>query len=321
MKPIYLIFGDEPFLIEDNRFKITQEAVGEVDEFNSSSFDMEEEELTKAIGDAQTLSFMGGHRIITLKNCTFLSGNKTKLEQDVDALIRYVEEPNDMATLVLTLHADKLDARKKISKLLKKSENVEIITCQSLPPHKLKQWIQAEAESQAAGIEPIAIERLIKLLGSDLTALKQEIQKISLYNNGAIISEKHISQLVTSNIEESIFVLIDKIIKKDKQQAIELLSDMLKKKEEPIKIIALLVRQIRLILLVGELSSRGKSINQIAKELNMHSYPVQLAAENTHYYDPKSLQKHLVDLIYIDHQIKRGQTSKTIALEQFIATI
>ncbi len=318
---ICILLGTEPYLIDEKKSEIMHRALkGDVNEFSFTSYDMEEDELQTAISDAETISFMGGDRVILIKNAYFLTGSdKTKLEHDLERLLHYMKHETPQTTLIITVPAEKLDARKKVVKELKK--NAEHIVCNPLPPNQINSFIRKKATDYNANITSDAIQRLIMLLGGNLQSIDKELEKLGLFANGKSIDEDMVTNMISRNLEQDVFLLSDLIVKKQLQQAHQVLVDLLKKKEEPIKILALLASKFRLILQVKILSLKGYPQRKIASELGMHPYPVQLACEQSRYFEEEELSKLLCNITKIDFKMKTGQTDKVLALESFMMSL
>ena len=93
---------------------------------------------------------------------------------------------------------------------------------------------------------------------------------------------------------------------------------MLIQKEEPIKIVALLISQFRLLLQVKILQKQGYPQGDIAKVLKVHPYRVKLALQNIRQYNQKLLSEALDYLIDADYKMKTGQIDQELQVELFI---
>ena len=91
-------------------------------ELNYGAYDMEEVSIGTALEDAESIPFFGDRRLVFVDRPVFLTGDKTKLkvEHDVKWLESYLTHPSESTTLVFFAPYEKLDERKKITKLLKK---------------------------------------------------------------------------------------------------------------------------------------------------------------------------------------------------------
>lgn len=125
--PLYLLYGTEGFLINETKQKLMANVLTEEDlDFNLSVYDLEETPIELAIEDAETIPFTGDYKLLFLHNPFFLTSekNKSKVEHNLKKLELYIQEPSPYSIVVLTGSYEKLDERKKITKLLKKDAEV-----------------------------------------------------------------------------------------------------------------------------------------------------------------------------------------------------
>src|SRR5699024_1628490 len=136
--------------------------------------------------------------------------------------------------------------------------------------------LRKRAERQGAHFTKEACDHLLALLGPHLYHLTSELDKLSLYvgANGELTAEA-IDLLTSRTLESNVFALIDKVMKNKMNESFSILYDLLKQREEPIKLLALLARQFRIIFHVKELEKQGHTQGQIAKRLKLHPYAVK----------------------------------------------
>ena len=225
----------------------------------------------------------------------------------------YLNHINENTTLVLIVHNDKLDTRKKITKLIKKVGKVQEFNDEldttSLVRRLFKDY----------NIDYKTIQLFIDRVGNNPLIIQSEINKIKIYkDNDKNITEEDILNLTAKLIEIDIFKLIDYIVRKNKEKALELYYEMLKMNEEPIKIVVILANQFRIMYQSKELLKKGYSEKDIASTLKIHPYRVKLAIQNSRNYTSDILLKNLNALADIDIGIKTGTINKDLALELFI---
>ena len=96
-------------------------------------------------------------------------------------------------------------------------------------------------------IDNNCINLLVDRVGNNLEILHQEIEKIKQYKDKDLnISKEDIINLTSKNIENDFFALIENIVSKNKEKAMESYFEIIKD-EEPIKIIVVLANKFRLI--------------------------------------------------------------------------
>ena len=212
---------------------------------------------------------------------------------------------------------EKLDERKKLTKLLKK--NAVVVEGKRLNESDLKVWIREQAAANEVQIDEKAIELLLSLSGSDLMRLHTEIEKLSLYaEDTKTIDEEIVERLTARSLEQNIFALVEKVVERRMDEALRIYYDLRRQNEEPIKILSLFAGQFRLIYQVKELLKRGYGQQQIAGSLKVHPFRVRLASGHARSFTDEELEKIMQLLAESDFQIKTGKRDRDVAIELFL---
>lgn len=316
--PLYLLYGTETYFINETIQLLTSEALEEEDrEFNVVTYDLEESYVEEALEDARTFPFFGERKIIMIKSPLFLTAQKEKLEQNIKRLEEYIAEPSPFAIVVFIAPYEKLDERKKITKLLKKT--AEVVEANAMQVQDVQKWIVGRAEEAHVGIEDGAVKVLLELTGGNVTTLAKEMDKLMLYVGiGGEITQNLVTELVPKSVEQNVFALTEKVVKRDIAGAMRILEGLFTQQEEPIKLLALLVSQFRLLYQVKELQQRGYGQNQIASHIGVHPYRVKLAMNQTNTFSFEALKKVIHELAEADYNMKTGKMDKHLVLEFFV---
>lgn len=316
--PLYLLYGTEAYFINETIKLITTEALEEEDrEFNVVTYDLEEVYLEDVVEDARTLPFFGDRKVILIKSPLFLTAQKEKLEQNIKILEEYIGEPSPFSILVFVAPYEKLDERKKITKLLKKT--ADVVEANAMQVQDVQKWVVSRAEEAHVYIDNTAVSLLLELVGSNVTMLAKEMDKLTLYvGMGGEITSKLVTELVPKSVEQNVFALTEKVVKKDIAGAMQILDGLFTQQEEPIKLLALLVSQFRLLNQVKELQQRGYGQNQIASHIGVHPYRVKLAMNQTKFFSFEELKRVILELAEADYSMKTGKMDKKLVLEFFL---
>ncbi|MDQ0216805.1 DNA polymerase-3 subunit delta [Oikeobacillus pervagus] len=320
---IYLLFGKESFFIKETKRKLLENVLTEEEmDFNFSSYDLEETPIELTLEDAETLPFLGERRLVFLHNPIFLTAEKSKdkaekMEHHLKKLEKYLEEPAPFSVIVFIAPYEKLDERKKLTKLLKKKATV--LEAKKLNEQELKKWIVEIAKRNEIEMSNEAIEQLLILAGTDLLQLTNEVEKLSLYaSNTGKIDVEMVQKLTSRSLEQDIFSIVDRILKRKIDEALRIYYDLLKQKEEPIKILAIIASQFRLIYQVKELSRRGYGQPQIAGAIKVHPFRVKLAAGQARDFSEQELMRIIDLLAQCDYEMKTSSMKKEMIIEMLL---
>lgn len=318
--PIYLLFGKEEFLIQETKQLLLKSILTEEEkDFNFSVYDMEETPVEAALEDAETLPFFGDKKVLFLHNPYFLTAEKpkAKVEHTLSRLEAYLQEPAPFSVVVFAAPYEKLDERKKITKALKKK--AVTVEAKKLSERELKAWIKDRAKEDGIEMGEDAIELMLTLAGTNMFMLTNEVDKLALYASGEKkVDAGMVEKLVARSLEQNIFSLIDKVVARKPEEALRIYYDLLKQNEEPIKILALLSGQFRLIYQVKELARRGYGQQQIAGFLKVHPFRIKLAARQAGQFNDEELAAIMKQLAQADYQMKTGGMNKSLLIELFL---
>lgn len=307
---IYVLYGIQDYLID----KKIQELTKNIDRLEIDEFDLENNNIKQIIDAASTFSLFSTNKTIIVYNSFVFSANKKGIDdKDINLLQKYIENPNKNTTIIFVVSNDKLDSRKKIVTSVKKNgtvlefnevKNINALVSDMIKPYK---------------ITANQINALINRVGDNLYILENEIAKLKTYkNDDLIITDNDIINVINKSVNTDIFHLIDSIINKNMNEALECYYELIKIGEEPIKILVLLANQFRLMYQVKELSKKGYRIFDIMDLLDQKQYPIQKAIQKGYNYDSKILLEYLNKLADLDIGIKTGKIDKNTGLELFI---
>ena len=302
---VYLLYGTNDFAIQKEIEKITKD----FDKMNISKYDLTEDDIKDVISDAETFSMFADSKVVIAENAAIFTSSGSG---DLETLENYLAHINPNTILIFTVNEEKVDERKKITKKIKKDYKLISFNQNETPNSLVRNLLNGY------NITSSNINLLIDRVGTNPLILENEVNKIKLYKDDKTVTKEDIINLTTKRPEIDIFKLIDDIVMKNKDEALEIYNEMLKVNEEPLKIVILLASQFRLMYQAKELAKKGYSEKNISEVLKVHPYRVKLALQKGKKYKVETLLNYLNALADIDIAIKTGKTDKNLALELFL---
>lgn len=317
MRLLQLHYGTNIKRIEELTKDKVIEYVDEPDEFNRIVFNLKDTTIEALIEEAQIMPMFSERKVVIVNDAFIFTGQKVRSEvkHDIDLLIEYMNEKNDDTLVIFNVFNDTLDKRKKITKIMDKSGEVNEIK----PPSEaeIKQLIVDSLKDEGISIDRKAVQNMIDKTGIDYETVVNELDKLKLYVDDNVSSED-IDAVVSVSLEENIFKVTDLILQGKKVDAVHLVRQLILQKEEPIKLLSLITRQFRLLYQVKILKDEGFDQSYIAKALKSHPYPVKLAVNRLGSYPMTRLFNTMIKCRNVDHQMKSSYLDKNTLFETFI---
>ena len=310
---IYLLYGKEELLIQKEIDNIKKE--NELNDLDVNEYELDTVSLKEALEDAETISFFHDKKAVILNHCTFLTGTTKKgiIEQPIALLEEYIKHPNPSTILILVVFSEKLDERKKIVKMLKK----EVIVKELNQVANQEQFVKDLFHGYQISRDDLNLFQ--KKVGNHLELLEQEAEKLKMASfQEKTITTELIQDITIQTIDLDIFGLIEAIVLKQKEKAMMMLDEMIKRGEEPLMILIMLANQFRIIYQAKELYQKGYTEKNIASMLSIHPFRIKKALEKGRMFSSEILLSYIKQLAELDYQIKNGGINKRMGLELFL---
>lgn len=317
--PVYLLVGEESYFV-DETIKRLKAALSKEEETEVMTFDLNEQPIDFVIDEADTIPFFTERKLIIAKNASFLKATekgKEKIDHDVKRLENWLANPTDTAVTVFIAPFEKLDDRKKVTKLMK--EKSVVLLAETPQNNDLNAWIRSEVAQHGKAITEAAIQKLIEMVGPNMLQHQMEIEKMALYLGGEPeISVELVEDLVAKTLEQDAFKMLNAYLNNKQEEALIIYHDLLRQKEEPIKLVGLLANNIRTMIHVYYLQKKGYHQQQIAKQLKVHPYRVQMVSNQRNRPTDQRLLQALYTLANVDLQLKTTGGNRERHLELFL---
>jgi DNA polymerase-3 subunit delta len=184
----------------------------------------------------------------------------------------------------------------------------------------LPRWIEKRVRKHGGEIEPQAAHQLAAVVGADLRLLDQEIVKLVTYTDAErAITREDVDALVPYAQAAVVFDLVDALGRRDGRIASQTLHRLLDMGEHPLGLLAMIVRQFRLLIQVQELKAEGATPRDIAQKLGIHPFPAGKLYNQATYFTAAQLETVYRHLLDTDVAIKTGEIEAEMALDLLVA--
>lgn len=265
---LYLFHGEECYLRDFYLGQMKKKLLpAGMEEFNLHTLNGKDFTVKGLQQLVDCLPMMSERTLIIVSDLDVFKGDK-------DGLVALLSDLPDYVCLVFVydLIPYKSDARTKLGIFLKEREVVVPFLRQS--QGDLVDWISRRFRAQEKDIGSEDAKYLIFLCGDLMNTLISEIGKIGAYAKGRRVTRGDIDAVATPQLDAVVFQMTDAIAMGQFDKAATVLGDLFHMQEVPIKIHAVLGKQIRQIYTARLALEQGKDARYLMSLYGMRNqYP------------------------------------------------
>lgn len=315
LPPILVLTGEDVGQFEWLKKDILQKIAYDPSDLNYSYFDMKEASYAEVELDLVSLPFFADEKIVILDHLLDLTTAKKRVltDEDLKQFESYLEMPSESTKLVIFAEG-KLDSKRRLVKLLKRE--AQIVEAATPKDQDLKRYFASQAQELGLKFVGDALDQLLLKSGYDFGELQKNLALLQAYKEDGQITLEDVEEAVPKTLQDNIFDLTQMILKRQIDQASNLVKDLRLQGENEIKLIAIMLGQFRLFTQVKILSEEGQPESQIVTSLSdlsgrkINPYQVKFALRDSHRLSLPFLKQAMITLIETDYAIKSGKYDK-----------
>ncbi|HEV7349641.1 DNA polymerase III subunit delta [Telluribacter sp.] len=211
-RPVYFLYGDEPYYIEAIAEELEKKVVPEPEKgFNQFVLYGKDTDLTGVLGYARRYPFMAERQLVLVKEAHKLGGMEQK--EQLARLEDYALNPLSSTILVFCYHAN-ADERKAFLKGI--ATKGAVVQSKKMYDNKLPDWVSSYCHTHGVKISPKAVQMLVSNIGNDLQRLVNEIQKVLVnLNVGEGIDAELVEKYIGISKEYNVFEFQKALLQRD----------------------------------------------------------------------------------------------------------
>ncbi|MDO3694590.1 DNA polymerase III subunit delta [Wenyingzhuangia sp. chi5] len=208
IKPIYFLMGEEAYYIDKISEYIENNILTEDEKgFNQTVVYGRDVSIDEIVGQAKQFPMMAERTVVIVKEAQDLS-------RTIENLVSYAENPLESTVLVICYKYKTLDKRKKLIKAI--SQKGVVFESKKLYDNQVGDWITGVLKGKKYQIDPKAAQMLVEFLGTDLSKISNELDKLMLVlPKETTITAKHIEENIGISKDYNVFELRKAIGKKE----------------------------------------------------------------------------------------------------------
>jgi DNA polymerase III subunit delta len=295
---VVVVAGGEQFFVDRAVTALRRAVVGDGPAgFNEDVFEGKNGSASRILDAVRTLPMLASRRLVLVRDAEAMAS------AELDRLAEYLEAPCPSGCLVLT--AEKLDGRTRLAKRAQKLDVV--VDAAPLRPGDLRGFVHAEAQRRGVKLAPDAGAALIDAIGTDLPAIDDALERLGLYaGERKVIDLAAVEACVTKVRVESIWALV---------AALRTASSLLADREPPLRILAMVARQLRIVSRMQSALATGAPPQDAARLAGAPPFKARDLAVAARRFDRKSLARAFAVLAQADVALKGSKRPPDVVLQ------
>lgn len=317
LKSIYLLYGEEQYLVQMSLKKIKKK-FGEL-VLGINYIVLDESNVDTLISNIEMPAFGYDKKLIVVKNSGLFKkdGRKKSATPLQERVGKYISDNLDIINegVVLVFIEENAD-KNSVYDIVERTGIVCKIDYLKLP--QLIQKLKKICSLYKVNCNDVVLNYLVETSGTSLADLINEIRKLIEYaGEGGTITEKDVDLLCTKQIESVIFELTDNLGAKQTKKALDVLDNLIYQKEPVQKILITLYNHFKKLYLCQKAIEYNKDIvNALNLKPNqvflVSKYKRQVAMFKT------DLKEILEELVNLDYNSKIGNIDIEVGLKSII---
>lgn len=306
--PVVALVSEESLLLSEAIADLRARVLTQAADFNRDEFRASKVPIQQVVDAAGTLPMMAPARWVHLSDIHQLKA------KEAPALLSYLKAPS--TSTVFCLSGTKLDLRTKLGQFLSKSGSL----FQLSGPKRgaVVPWIQKRAQRHNFQIAQDAAHLLSDLVGNQVGNLDMAILKAGIFAKGECIEGHHIEATVAATRIHTVFELTDAIGSRNLAKASHLLRNILDGGEHGLMVLTMIVRQLRHLIYVKELSDTVPNNAAMAQRIGVRPFVVDQLQQQARAYSLPELRKGLQLASGIDIRLKSSRLNPGVLLDQLL---
>ena len=307
-KKIYLLYGDEPFLVGSYKKKL-REAITGGDTMNFNYFEGKNPDVKEISSLADTMPFFADRRLILVDGSGFFKSAQ-------EELAAYLPQMPDTTCLVFA--ESEVDKRNRLYKRVKELGYAAELNKQDTA--QLMRWAAGILGRDGRKISRPVMEYFLERTGDDMENIRMELEKLVCYTMGRdVITKEDVDAVGTVHVTSRVFDMVAAIVAGNTKKAMDLYEDLLTLKEPPMRILFLIARQFNQLLQIKELTAAGKDKGAMASALKVPPFAVGKLTAQARAFTRDQILSWVTLCVETEEAVKTGRLSDRLAVELLIA--
>jgi len=320
LKPMYLLYGDEQYFIEQLVKKI-KKAFGELVE-GINFINIDDTNLSTLISNIEMPSFGYDKKLIIVKNSGLFKkdGRKKTASPIQEEIANYIDNNFDTieencVLIFIEIECDKNTVFESVTK------KAAVLEMKELNPAQLVSKLKNICSLYKVNASPDVLNYLVENCGTNMQILINEIRKLIEYAgpNGTITKDD-VDALAIKTVESRVFDLSELLVRRKIKEAMELFDNLIYLKTPCQVIEVLLFNHFKKLYLCSKAIKFKKDIASSLDLTPKQLFLVNKYKEQLKYFKESDLRTILNSIADLDYQFKIGKIDIEVGLRAILCT-
>lgn len=298
---VYLIYSDS--------FKRINEEVNNItSSFNTIKYDLKISNMESVIEEANYFSLTGEEKYIVVKSNDFFASKKSTEDKSEELLLKYLNNPNENATLIFTSLIP-FDKRRKLYKKI-----TEIGKIIELNPYNKKELVYKTIDllkNKGLKANYETCNYIVEHSFSNYDIVLSELDKLFLYYEDGNLSLDDVKNVVSFSNNGNAFRFARNILNKNIKECMKILKDLEILKIDPSIVIINIYKEFQTIYLV----KTSKDVKSLQFLLGKETWQMNDYNSLKDIYSTDEIKKIIIKLADYDYKCKSGLIDKSVILD------
>lgn len=301
---VYFFYGEEDYNIEQEVEKLKKGLDKNFLEMSFKTYD--NPKFPDLISILRSQPMMFGKMLVVINCLDYFS--KTYDEKELQEIEEALDNNNENLDIAFVAQlprneGKKIDARKKLFKLLKKHNAKECLLIPTYKTAELESWIIKQGKTKGIKFDRDALTAIISQIGNNLRQIAGELDKLRLFAYPKdTVTASMVREICISN--EDLFAFSDFLMENEKDRALLEYRKLLDTRY-PLEILSTLQTMLRRWIIL-KARSQNSSPMELSRMTGMHEYVVKLTLQKLKKNNLKDLVKLKENLTEAEYRIKAG---------------
>ena len=323
MDSLYLLYGEEKYLLENSLSKLLKEFGEKINGINFINLDSTN--VQNIISDIETPAFGYPRKLILVKDSQLFKkqsrgkkGASSGENENVSKIAEYIDENIEMIkeSVVIIFVEDEVE-KNELYKVIEKNGIVHEFAKLKLP--EIVKKLKAICNAYKVNVDEPTLRYFVESCGTNMQDLINEIRKqIEYAGQGGTITTKSIDLLAIKQLDSVIFDLTDNLGKRNIEQALKVLKNLIYAKEPIQKILITLYNHFKKLYFTKLAINGNKNVAQSINLKPNQTFLVSKYTMQSKYFKENELREILQEFINLDYNSKIGNIDAYLGLETIL---